>query len=228
MKKFVAMLLTIALLISGTAISAFAYSTGFDDGEINAGELFGELSVAFEEATVIAGESVTVDLVAKNNSGFTKLVIELTVDEGLILDGVIAPNGISAVLEGNVLTVTVAETFDADEAFAALNFTAAEDAEGKKTVAMALTAKNGNEDVKVAASNGFITVEAPVVVAIVGDVNGDGSRDAADLAVLKKVIAKLTAIDDPDVVNPDVDGSGGFPNAADLAKLKKLIAKLED
>ena len=60
MKKFVAMLLTIALLISGTAISAFAYSTGFDDGEINAGELFGELSVAFEEATVIAGESVTI------------------------------------------------------------------------------------------------------------------------------------------------------------------------
>ena len=227
MKKIIAMLLTIALLISGTAISAFAYSTGFDDGEINAGELFGELSVEFEEATVTAGETVTVDLATNNNSGFTKLVVEITADAGVTLESAAAADGLTASLNGNVLTITANSVVADDGVVATLTFAAAEDAEGEKTVAMALTAKNGNDDVKTAASAGFVIVEAKVVVTLQGDVNGDGSRDAADLAVLKKVIAKLTAIDDPSVVSPDVDGSGGFPDAADLAKLKKLIAGSE-
>ena len=59
-----------------------------------------------------------------------------------------------------------------------------------------------------------------------GDVNGDNNVDAADLALLKKVIAKLTPIDDPSVKNPNVDGVGTQPDAADLALLKKIIAKL--
>lgn len=59
-----------------------------------------------------------------------------------------------------------------------------------------------------------------------GDVNGDGDTNASDLAILKKVIAGLTAIDDDSVKAPDVDGSGGTPNAADLAMLKKIIAGL--
>jgi hypothetical protein len=60
-----------------------------------------------------------------------------------------------------------------------------------------------------------------------GDVNGDGSVDAADLALLKKVISGLTPIDNEDVKNPDVDLSGGKPNAADLAALKKKIVGLD-
>ena len=59
-----------------------------------------------------------------------------------------------------------------------------------------------------------------------GDVNNDGSVDAADLALLKKVIAKLTPIDSADVKNPNVDGQGTEPDAADLALLKKIIANL--
>ena len=61
-----------------------------------------------------------------------------------------------------------------------------------------------------------------------GDIDGNGSVNAADLALLKKVIAGLTPIDDEEVKNPDVDGEGGAtPNAADLAALKKKIAGLE-
>lgn len=59
-----------------------------------------------------------------------------------------------------------------------------------------------------------------------GDINGDYSINAADLALLKKVIAGLTPIDDEGVKNPDVDGEGDTPNAADLALLKKKIAGL--
>lgn len=59
-----------------------------------------------------------------------------------------------------------------------------------------------------------------------GDVDGDGNRNAADLALLKKVIAGLTPIDSEDVKNPNVDENDGTPNAADLALLKKIIAGL--
>jgi hypothetical protein len=60
-----------------------------------------------------------------------------------------------------------------------------------------------------------------------GDINGDGEINAADLALIKKVIAGLTPLDSEEVKDPDVDGVGGTtPNAADLAALKKKIAGL--
>jgi uncharacterized protein YkwD len=59
-----------------------------------------------------------------------------------------------------------------------------------------------------------------------GDVNGDGSVDAADLALLKKVVANLTPADSTEVKNPNVDGIGTVPDAADLALLKKIVANL--
>ena len=71
-----------------------------------------------------------------------------------------------------------------------------------------------------------VTFNNETVQELKGDVNGDNSVDAADLALLKKVIAKLTPIDSADVKNPNVDGQGTEPDAADLALLKKIIAKL--
>ncbi len=59
-----------------------------------------------------------------------------------------------------------------------------------------------------------------------GDINGDSSINAADLALLKKIIAGLTPVDDAEVANPNVDDIAGIPNAADLALLKKIIAGL--
>ena len=53
-----------------------------------------------------------------------------------------------------------------------------------------------------------------------------GSDESTDLALLKKIIAKLVPLDSDEVKNPDVDGDGTEPNAADLALLKKIIAKL--
>ena len=76
------------------------------------------------------------------------------------------------------------------------------------------------------------TVEIPALLPeepefLQGDVNGDGEVDAADLALIKKVIAKLTPMDSEEVVNPNVDADAeGSVDAADLALLKKIIAKL--
>ena len=64
-------------------------------------------------------------------------------------------------------------------------------------------------------------------IGFLGSLDGDGAVNASDLAILKKVIAGLTSLDDKEVVNPDVDGDGtATPNAADLAVLKKKIAGL--
>lgn len=61
---------------------------------------------------------------------------------------------------------------------------------------------------------------------LTGDVNGDNEVNAADLALLKKLIAKLIPLDSEEVKNANVDEFLGVPDAADLALLKKIIAKL--
>ncbi len=58
-----------------------------------------------------------------------------------------------------------------------------------------------------------------------GDINGDGTVNASDLALLKKVVAGLTTESD-EVKNTNVDENLGTPNAADLALLKKIVAGL--
>lgn len=226
MKKIIALLLAVVLMMSGT-VMASAYTPGVDDGEISAGEIFGQASVDFADATVTAGEKVSVDLAIKNNTGFTSLVVTLTLDDGIVLDSVVAASGLTAAKEGNVVTITAGSAVTDDKTVATLTFAADAAALGKKTVAMSVVAKNGQTDVKTTASNGYITVEAAIEEpALVGDVDGTGVVNAADLAMLKKVVAGLLALDDPTVINADVDGTGGVPNAADLAALKKIVAGL--
>lgn len=59
-----------------------------------------------------------------------------------------------------------------------------------------------------------------------GDINCDAAVDAADLAILKKVIANLIPTDESLIKSSNVDGNGSEPDAADLALLKKMIAGL--
>lgn len=59
-----------------------------------------------------------------------------------------------------------------------------------------------------------------------GDINGDSEVNAADLALLKKILAELILLDDAEVKCTEVDEISGTPNAADLALLKKIIAEL--
>lgn len=88
---------------------------------------------------------------------------------------------------------------------------------GTKTVTV--TSKNDNKSVTFVITVGDNEYEP-------GDVNDDGIVNAADLALLKKVIAGLVPVDDEEVKNVNVDDISGEPNAADLALLKKMIAGL--
>ena len=59
-----------------------------------------------------------------------------------------------------------------------------------------------------------------------GDVNNNKAVDAADLALLKKIIAGFNLSLDNAPVFYDIDNNGAVPNVADLALLKKIIAGL--
>lgn len=59
---------------------------------------------------------------------------------------------------------------------------------------------------------------------LTGDINADNAVNAADLAILKKVIAGITPLDAEEVKNYNVDENLGIPNASDLALLKKIVA----
>lgn len=61
---------------------------------------------------------------------------------------------------------------------------------------------------------------------IFGDVDQNKTVDVADLALLKKIIAKINEPHTYESIAPDIDNSGDVPNAADLALLKKIIANL--
>ncbi len=58
-----------------------------------------------------------------------------------------------------------------------------------------------------------------------GDINGDGTVNASDLATLKKLLAGLITEDDDVVKYPDVNEDGNT-NASDLAYIKKMLAGL--
>ncbi len=92
---------------------------------------------------------------------------------------------------------------------------------GSKEDAEKIDIAQNNEELKNAIWF-YNSANTPVFTA--GDIDGNETVNAADLALLKKVIAGLKQINDADVVNPDVDGKGDTPNAADLALLKKIIA----
>lgn len=60
---------------------------------------------------------------------------------------------------------------------------------------------------------------------IPSDINGDGTVNVSDLALLKKLLAGLLSEEEAAALNFDIDGNGSV-NAADLALLKKVLAGL--
>ena len=78
-------------------------------------------------------------------------------------------------------------------------------------------------DVSEASEGVTVTTEAEYAP---GDINGDGGVNAADLRLLKMLIAQQIPLDHPDVKNTEVDNISGMPNASDLRVIKLLIAQL--
>ncbi len=72
-------------------------------------------------------------------------------------------------------------------------------------------------------SNSFdITLYERPVSSEYGDVNGDGTVNVSDLAILKKQLARLIS---EETESSDINGDGSV-NVSDLALLKKILAKL--
>ena len=73
MKRIFAILLCAVMIFSAMSMSVFA-EQGKDDTQIGAGDIFGTTAVYFEDANVMVGQTVTVDLMIKSNPGITDMI----------------------------------------------------------------------------------------------------------------------------------------------------------
>ena len=141
MKKFLALFLSLVLVF---AVAGVASAAGVDDNIIDAGDIFGNAAVYFDEAEVNEGETVTVDVKIKNNAGFTKLVITAETD-GVELVG--AQNGTGTTVtfaNGEVTVLANPAIAGQDVVVAKLQFKGV--TAGKNAVALSLAAFVGEDE----------------------------------------------------------------------------------
>lgn len=218
MKKILAVILCLCMMFT-LSMGVSAYTINKDDAEIGADAIFGATAVYFEDAEVVNGEDVTVDLLLESNPGVTEVKVTFALPEGISIKSVAAGDMGTVSVSSDVVTVVNAEGFILDGCIAKITFTAA--AEGEKKITLTATAKNGEDNIIVNGSECIVIVTAPVVTAKPGDVDGDGVVNTTDLAALKLILAELAE----KTAGADVDGDGSV-NTSDLAKIKLMLAEL--
>lgn len=218
MKKIISVILAIAMVFA-LSLSVSAYTINTDDAQIGAGDIFGTAAVYFDDATVDNGDTVTVDLMVKdNNEGFTEIKVTIAADNGIAVESVANGDLGNASYADGVITVTSSEAVDADGCIAKITFAAT--AEGVKSVTLTATGKNGSETITVLGSTCEITIEAAEIEGLPGDVDNNGDVNTTDLATFKIALAEGSAEQLP---NADFDGDGAV-NTTDLAKIKLYLA----
>lgn len=222
MKKVFAVILCVVMLFSVMSLGVSAYTINKDDAQIGAGDIFGTTAVYFDDATVKAGETVSVELMLESNPGLTELNVDFDLPEGITIDLVVAGDLGTVTSSDTSVTLASDEVITNEGCVAVITFKADASASGEKKITLTATAKNEEDIVKVNGSSCIINVTASAVIEVKGDVNGDGKMDTTDLAVLKIFLA--TEEKTEAVVNPDVNGDE-FANTTDLAALKLMLAE---
>lgn len=219
MKKFFAVILTVAMLFSLMSFGASAYVINKDDAEIDAGVIFGSTAVYFEDATVEEGKSVTVDIILSNNDfGITDIDISVDFPAGVDIETVANGEMGTASYADGVISVVSETVMEGNGVIAKVTFVA--DQAGEYEINLAANAQNGDSTVAVNGSTCKLTVTESAEETVVGDVDGDGDCDGTDLAILKLNLAGAgNAVTD----GADMNGDGNV-NASDLALLKLKLA----
>ena len=171
------------------------------------------------------GDTVTVSVKIKNNSGFAGLNGYLTYSDSLILkdvknktdltftnDASMVWDGVSNYTQNGdlmMLVFEISETAEAGDHFVKFNFVEAYDADFNEV--------------------DFISVGGKVVVSdfVYGDVNGDGDINTKDIILLRRFVASKDPITGESNVEiskgSDCDGDGNI-NTKDIILLRKYVA----
>lgn len=203
------------MIFSVMSISVFA-EQGKDDTQIGAGDVFGTTAVYFEDANVIVGQTVTVDLMIKSNPGITDMSITMAMPYGLAVSSVANGEVGTASVSGNVITVTGLDALGDDGCVAKVTFTAS--TTGQKTVGLTVSAQNDADDIAVEGSACKVLVSADPNT-IPGDVDGNGEVTTNDLAKMKLFLVDKATINE---IAGDIDGNGSV-GTSDLAALKLML-----
>ena len=218
MKKFISLLLCFVMLFT---LGSVCVSANDDDVTVDFDDVAGNSGFAkvyFYDTWVDKGEK-TVDLYVKSNPGLTDLSITFNLPDGIAVTAVQNGDMGEAVLNNGVITVSSSEVYAGSGCVAKVTFDVT--ASGFNTVVIRCTAANGQQEKYVANASCVLKVRE-----VKGDIDGDGDRDATDLANLKLYLAGAKTLGDEGIVNPDVNGDGDVA-ATDLAQLKLMLAGVE-
>ncbi len=188
------------------------------------------MKIRVENATVSAGNTVTVAVLVEQNEGFTYLKLGLEYDDALELVSVSNGTLIDSLTQGKYYVWSASDNQVADGVLAYLTFRAKENAEdGNYTVGVhCLECSNEDEiDVSVIGTAGCITVKSYQY----GDANGDQKIDGKDATRLRKYLANYdenTGTCDVEIAEgADVNGDG-VVNGKDLTRLLRYLANFDD
>ncbi len=225
MKKLLSVALVLCMLLT-LGISAFAYEINTDDGIIDAGQIFGDPYVYFDDTdvSVEVGKEITVDVLLNKNPGFTSLTFKVTSDDVELSAAANGDYG-TAALNGNTVTVTASEAVVANGCIAKITLkgVAANDA---GTVTFDLTAMVNGETAVTELSGSTCNIKVTGSAFTLGDVNGDGEIDTVDLSDMKLYLAG--SLEDGKTFNVDAANfnpeEGSAIDTVDLSALKLLLA----
>ena len=223
MKRIISCLLAILLLVSISS-QMFAAAAAED------GPTF---TVSSEQAC--PGQPVRITIRMDNNPGIASIKLKVRFDSDLILDSITyneALGGMSQQPEKLTGPVTLnwfngdADT-TGDMVYAVLDFTVAQTASGgEHTISVSYDEDDvyniAEDDVNFAVVNGGINVSC-----LIGDADGNGTVDAADVTFIQRSIAGIpTPFEKWELLRGDADRNGVL-DQPDVTALQRYIVKLE-
>ena len=191
-----------------------------------------EPQIVVSSAKAFPGKTVKIDISLKNNPGLVGAILSISYGDGLTLQsvtdsGLLANSAHGPLPAGNPYTVSWddsvrSDNITADGVLTTLEFLVAEDAQpGEITVSVSYSEGNiynaDLDDVKFRVCDGHVNV----VLYTPGDINGDGTINGKDVAVLRRYLAGWDV--EVNELAADVNGDG-IVNGKDVALIRRYLA----
>ena len=219
--KIIAIALVIVMMLGVMPISVFAADS--------------DLIIAVDQKTALAGSTVTININFTNNPGISSTKLKVAYDDSILtLDSVSYNSELGGqsiqpqTLESPVTLTWVSPfaNYSADNTFATLTFTVAEDAKANKIANISITYDpndiyNMDEtNIDCSVKNGSVTV----VKGVPGDINGDQLCNNKDITRMFQYLAGWEVYVNTPMLDTNGDGS---VNNKDLTRLFQYLADWE-
>lgn len=231
-KRFVSLLLTLAMVLSLLPASIFAVSAA----ETSSVETSSEAIISVKDAYTKPGATVSVNVVIENNPGILGMTLKLQFDESIAtLTDVVAGEALSDTtftppkgegLKNGCTLLWDAESVDTanvkDGVIATLSFQIADDAEPDQTMNVSVSTVGQVLDANAKPISVFmVTGQVQILTYTPGDVNDDGQVTSTDVVYLRRYIAGGYGVTINEVAG-DVNNDGVL-TSTDVVYIRRYI-----